>query len=123
MGSWSQSITEDNRLVAEGAEQVTAPHSQIANPLGINITQEHSTGNPTVDYGGITIDNWPDDVNELVRSTLKSNQDAMKQMTTPVQSLVSTIEGIKTPLAQYVPYAVIAAVSLAAYLVLTRSPR
>jgi len=121
MGSWSQSQTKDQRMVVEGAEQVTAPESQLANPLGINITQSHSTGSPTVDYGGITIQNFPKEVNELVKSALATNQQAMSQLSKPVETLVSTIEGIKTPLSQYLPYVMIGAAALVAYLFLTRS--
>lgn len=119
MGSWSQSVNKDQRTVIEGATQATAPESQLANPFGVNIMLDNSSGSsPSISYGGVEIHQFPDEVNALVNAVLASNKEAMGQVVATVadidettDTLVGTIEGIKTPLAKFLPFAVIAAVA------------
>lgn len=116
MGSWSESVNKDQRIVVDGAEQVTAPESQIANPLGVSIQRTHSSGATNVDYGGITIQEFPPQVGDMIEAVLESNQKALEQMAafsqeadSTSESLVDTIEAIKTPLAKYMPYVIVLA--------------
>ena len=113
MGSYSASETKDQRRGIDGdiTGQVTAPQSQIANPLGIAIGgAQHGGATTTVEYGDITFNEYPAELNDLVLSIMESSQKGVEAAGDTSTELANPIEGIKTPLSQYVPLAVLALV-------------
>jgi hypothetical protein len=145
MSSTAKTIQKDQRLILEGAapQLLTMPESQLtaspysvavggekskaavaftfADPLGIAVGDKSTA---EVSYGGVTIVNYPAEVNDLVNSILQQTSKVSEQAAGAVGSINETlagiIEGIKTPLSQYLPYAALGGLLFVLYLLSKR---
>lgn len=118
--SWSTSIAKDQRLGIDGdVGQVTAPQSQIANPLGLALgISEQSSGNQiSVKYNDVYYNDM-DKVNALVTSIMTQSKETLKEIAeqnsktlSSISTLGSDVLGqvstaaneIKEPLTRYIP--------------------
>lgn len=120
------SLASDQRLAIEGdVQQVTAPASQMANPLGFAIgSSDLGRTTAEISLGNISITNYPAEVNDLVSTILEKTTQVSEQSTAAVgsvnQTLTDIVEGIKAPLSQYLPYLVIGIVFFVIYVLSKR---
>lgn len=117
MSASSRTMQQDQRVAVQDAEslsQLTSPYSQIANPLGLSIgASDKSKAEVDIIYRDVyynDVEQIGSLINSLADKIITQQQETLGMVSNTTESLSDIVVETKTPLAKYLPFAVLATV-------------